>query len=309
MLILSTRMVHRRQNLETYWHLKEQIPDLVWFSGTRFSLSRSLPRGEIWLEKVDTKTFTTTPVKMRQGDFDVAIIDQSLDPLEIRPSEGSVSSLANRYLDFVGSDRPADLARALTGMGVICLATSRDGICLEEMVEYGGALLHSNLGDIVDKVPEFMTEAARLIRDNSDDLSLGLRVLTVEATMAWAIFNAGKDFENRLWPTSIRGTIAIRATDTRYEDEHTSYRKFIRDTLRRQGVNAVRIPPIDRLKQGQVIGLVDIVDCVRASKSLWFEGPIAFQLANPRRLKKPVHCPSKRRFFCLPNELSDSIGY
>ena len=54
----------------------------------------------------------------------------------------------------------------------------------------------------------------------------------------------------------------------------------------------------NNLPRGAVIGEVDIVDCVRDSKSPWaVPGQHHFLLANPKAYKTPIPCRGKLGFF------------
>jgi len=40
----------------------------------------------------------------------------------------------------------------------------------------------------------------------------------------------------------------------------------------------------NELLRGVIIGIVDLIGCVKYSRSNWFEGPYGFVVANPRAL-------------------------
>ncbi len=48
-----------------------------------------------------------------------------------------------------------------------------------------------------------------------------------------------------------------------------------------------------------------VIDCVTESRSKWFDGPgyFGYVLANPRPLKKPIHCKGNRGFWTVPPEI------
>ncbi|WP_247494570.1 hypothetical protein [Bradyrhizobium sp. 164] len=85
--------------------------------------------------------------------------------------------------------------------------------------------------------------------------------------------NALKDVENRSWATTYRGPVLIHASqrpDAIRPDE----------IERRFGVRLRGEPQL-----GGVIGMVDIVDCVRSHASRWYAPEhFAFVLANSRPL-------------------------
>ena len=104
-----------------------------------------------------------------------------------------------------------------------------------------------------------------------------MKALSIRQPWAWLILNAGKDIENRSWYTSVRGRVLIHAskgmTLAEYEDAiDTSY--IIDKTFG-------ELPPFAVLDRGGIIGSVELVDCVKASKSRWFFGPYGFVLRNP----------------------------
>jgi len=145
------------------------------------------------------------------------------------------------------------------------------------------------------------------VRENRHDPKAGLKGLTLRQPWAWTVFNVGKDMENRQWPARVRGTIAIHAADEQPEGVYQRSKAYIRKVLQSRGHFGVRIPAEDKLPMGAIIGLVDIVDCVTESNSPWWEGPVGFKFANPRRLSKPIPCQGKRRFFTLPKDVEAQI--
>lgn len=314
LLILSSREVHRAENVALYNALLAKIKGLTWCSGTAFDLYRMLDQGKLYLNKVDNKSKERDkPELFELSDFDVAIIDQSHDMTQDQspslfandPVFGGTGP-ANRSLDFEGSDRPSELTRELTKVGIVCIGTSRDGRCLDELAG-SGAVMTCPLSELTANLPAFMTEAKRLVEDNWDDPAAGLKALTLRQPWAWTVFNTTKDIENRNWPARVRGTIAIHAADDQPAGVYERSKKYIRKVLQSRGHFGVRIPGEDKLPMGAIIGLVDIVDCVADSNSVWWEGPLGFKLVNPRRLPKPIACKGKRRFFAVPKDVEEQI--
>jgi len=83
-----------------------------------------------------------------------------------------------------------------------------------------------------------------------------MRALTVRQPWAAAIVLAGKDVENRTWATSHRGLLAVHAGKV-LPREVTS--DLVADI---HNVTGVRLRP---LATGAIIGVVDLVDCHRAT--------------------------------------------
>lgn len=112
--------------------------------------------------------------------------------------------------------------------------------------------------------------------------------LSIKQPWAWLICKGYKDIENRDWPTTVRGRFHVHASLT--ADRCPPH--WILDLL-----------PVPRIywersdTRGAIIGEVDIVDCVTASKSPWFVGKYGFILANPVLYDNPVPCKGKPGFF------------
>ena len=105
-----------------------------------------------------------------------------------------------------------------------------------------------------------------------------MKALTVKQPWAWAIIHAGKDIENRGWRTCYRGPLAI----------HAGARMHAYTGMPR------RTPPVpDDLVFSAIIGVVDLVDVVDASRSKWFEGEFGWVLRNPRPLVRPIPCAGR----------------
>jgi hypothetical protein len=105
-----------------------------------------------------------------------------------------------------------------------------------------------------------------------------MKALSIRQPWAWLILHAGKDIENRDWPTQLRGRFLIHAskgmTREEYEDGAETYWIIAHKVL----------PHFQMLDRGGIVGSVDLVDCVQASKSLWFFGRYGFVLRDPKPL-------------------------
>jgi hypothetical protein len=128
--------------------------------------------------------------------------------------------------------------------------------------------------------------------------------LTLRQPWAHAILYGGKTIENRTWPTQVRGTIALHAGRSMEPSDVEAFFKFIEE-------RSLSGPWLSResaelLPRGAIVGLVDIVDCVRTSTSPWFEGPFGFVLGNPRGIP-PIPFRGAQKFFDLPSEILSSL--
>jgi hypothetical protein len=110
------------------------------------------------------------------------------------------------------------------------------------------------------------------------------RVLTIRQPWAWAIIYGGKDVENRSWSTKYRGPLLIHAGSAFEPDGY--------ETVKQLASQAP--PPSAELIHGAIIGVVDLVDCVRGLPSVW---AVADQwhwcLRDPRPFHPAVPCPGK----------------
>lgn len=103
--------------------------------------------------------------------------------------------------------------------------------------------------------------------------------LSIRQPWASLILKAGKDIENRCWPTKFRGRILIHAakggTRAELEDalDFAEYASGTRYTV-----------DLKTIHRGGIIGSVEIVDCVSASDSPWFVGEFGFVLRDPQPL-------------------------
>lgn len=112
-----------------------------------------------------------------------------------------------------------------------------------------------------------------------------LPALAIKQPWASMIIHAGKDIENRTWPTRMRGRVLIHASKKLDIEEMYAANDLIRE-------NIILLPhtcplagmPIDAYPGGGIIGIAEIVDCVTESLSPWFVGPYGFVLANVRPL-------------------------
>lgn len=118
-------------------------------------------------------------------------------------------------------------------------------------------------------------------------IEIPAKALSIRQPWAWAIVHAGKDIENRDWPTRYRGPIAIHAAKGMTKAEYDDANSFIGTVLptpsnewltRWHGVCAAPY----RLDRGGIIGVAEIADCVTDSESPWFFGRYGFVLRNMR---------------------------
>ncbi|MBE3038659.1 MAG: ASCH domain-containing protein [Chloroflexi bacterium] len=116
-----------------------------------------------------------------------------------------------------------------------------------------------------------------------------MKALSIRQPWAWAIFHAGKNFENRTWFHSYRGRIVI----------HTG-KAVDKSAVQKLRAKGHQVPM--NLPVGCLVGEVDIVGGVdRFGKkpvgNPWYEGEYGFFLANPKAYDDPVPYKGKLGFF------------
>ena len=82
-----------------------------------------------------------------------------------------------------------------------------------------------------------------------------------------------KDIENRSWATSYRGPVVVHASQR--PSGHS-----VADVARQFGID---LPQLE-LPLGGIVGATNIIDCVDAHPSPWFEGHFGFVLDRSRVL-------------------------
>ena len=107
--------------------------------------------------------------------------------------------------------------------------------------------------------------------------------LSIRQPWAWAIIHAGKDIENRDWPTRFRGPVCIHAAKGMTAAEFNSFMRTIHDvSLSRPFPAGEMVPHSASLSRGGIIGVAEIVDCVGASASPGCFGRYGFVLRNAK---------------------------
>lgn len=131
-----------------------------------------------------------------------------------------------------------------------------------------------------------------------------MKALSVRAPWWWFILHAGKDIENRDWPTRFRGTVYLHAGKWFGKEEILDDYYSMRATVL-LNADLPRVTLDDwKSSGGCLVGMVDIVDCVSKSDSPWFFGKYGFVLRNPRPLPAPIPFKGQLGFFEVPVQTS-----
>lgn len=123
--------------------------------------------------------------------------------------------------------------------------------------------------------------------------------ISVRQPWAWLIVHGLKDIENRSWPTKFRGPVCIHAAKGMTAMEYLRASVWVYDMV---GVEiAQRIPHVELLDRGGIVGTTVITDCVSSSLSPWFMGEYGFVLDRSQSRPVPfIPCRGSLGFFRLP---------
>jgi predicted SPOUT superfamily RNA methylase MTH1 len=106
-----------------------------------------------------------------------------------------------------------------------------------------------------------------------------MKALSIHQPWAWLIIHGGKDIENRRWNCHHRGTLYIHASKKRDELEYLEAWNWARKHVDPD----IRMPHMQELQYGGVIGRVKMVDSVKKHESKWFTGPYGFVFKFPKK--------------------------
>jgi len=85
-----------------------------------------------------------------------------------------------------------------------------------------------------------------------------------------------KLIENRNWQTPFRGRFWIHASKTCTQREFNEALAFV------HGLDlGIKVPPLEELPRGGIVGAATLTDCIEGSFSPWFTGPFGFELSDP----------------------------
>lgn len=134
------------------------------------------------------------------------------------------------------------------------------------------------------------------------DMILPPKALSIRQPWAWAIVHAGKDIENRDWGTKFRGPVCIHAAKGMTVAEFDNFVELSRAMYRNGTWTGDFVPERKALSRGGIVGVATITDCVRSSRSPWFQGTYGFVLADVRAVDF-IPCNGALGFFDWRNNL------
>jgi hypothetical protein len=119
-----------------------------------------------------------------------------------------------------------------------------------------------------------------------------VKALSIRQPWAWAIVKGHKTIENRTWATSYRGPLLIHASKS--IDPHGMDR-----LAKHARAVGFKLPLLDELEFGGVVGRCELLDVVEKSRSRWFKGPKGWLLAAATQLSfRPL--AGQVRLFDIP---------
>lgn len=125
---------------------------------------------------------------------------------------------------------------------------------------------------------------------------MNIKTLSVKQPWAYAIMYLGKDIENRTRKTNMRGLIAIHSS------KQIDYDAYY--WLKSEGY---KLPPLEMLETGKVLGTVELTNCVTEHASEWKEdGTFGYVLKNPQPFKVSFDAKGQLGFWSckIPQEVS-----
>jgi hypothetical protein len=114
--------------------------------------------------------------------------------------------------------------------------------------------------------------------------------LSIRQPWAWLIVNGWKNIENRTRRTTFRGRFLIHASRGMTRDEYEACQIFI------YGFSDIRLPRMQDLPRGGIVGSAVLLDCVDSHASEWFTGPHGYVLADVTA-RQLVPFPGQLGFF------------
>lgn len=130
-----------------------------------------------------------------------------------------------------------------------------------------------------------------------------MKVLTVRQPWAELLVTGVKDIENRTWRSAYRGPLLIHAAQTVDAGSLEALIELLaKDSAPQAEVDIIAVP-----RTGQIVGLVEMVDCVTAHRSDWFEGPYGFVVVDPLRFFPGIPMKGRLGLYDLPVELKSAV--
>ena len=129
------------------------------------------------------------------------------------------------------------------------------------------------------------------------------RVLSIRQPWAWAIFELGKDIENRSWkpPNYVIGSRLLIHAPLRAEPIEPE------DLLPPLWNNDIPVPRTRDLPTGCIVGSVRIAGVVTERTSRWYSGPYGWVLEAPIPVEEHVPCRGRLGLWLPAREILTRI--
>ena len=127
-----------------------------------------------------------------------------------------------------------------------------------------------------------------------------MKAITIHAPWAWAIIHGHKRWENRTWPTTHRGWLAIHAGSSSKSDDEAEA------LFAELGIGH---PDDWTTYRGKLLGVVSCAACNKGAlqSDPFGSGPFRFALNGPRLLTEPIAMAGKLRLWTLPDDVVDQV--
>jgi hypothetical protein len=132
--------------------------------------------------------------------------------------------------------------------------------------------------------------------------------LTIWQPWAWLIVHGFKDIENRNWPTGIRAPIGIHAGQKMDMIAYADIKAGRHPARPGLTLPTMKIPGLEALPRGCLVGVAHLSDCVVEHDSDWFVGPYGFVLSAAAPLRAPIPYRGLQKFFDVPDEVFKAAG-
>lgn len=131
-----------------------------------------------------------------------------------------------------------------------------------------------------------------------------MKALTIWQPWIWAILelppHLWKDVENRTWAAPwIKGRAVALHAGLKFDEPDTW------DQI--EEATGVRPPPRSKLVVGSIIGAVVVEGFVVQSPSMWFRGPVGWQLGRRWKASQPVPCTGAQGLWEVPPAIAEEV--
>lgn len=130
-----------------------------------------------------------------------------------------------------------------------------------------------------------------------------MRCLSLRQPWAWLVVSNLKDVENRKWATKYRGQLLIHASK-KWDAEGEEF--ILSHLVKKHRILIPRGLPSEHhheISYGAIVGMVDVINCVRQYDSPWFFGPYGFVLRNAVKFVKPFPFKGALGLFEVPKPI------